>query len=234
MDYRALYRDGFLPGPLESEQAFKERVQKTTSILKAPKKYITDKSFDGIELLPQGGAALLAKKRNLFFHAASTLIVELADGLILPIITEPKSIFVKKEEVLAHELVHARRALFDSPKFEEILAFRTSKHKWRKWLSPIFSTNLEVLLFFGAAFLSFWTLLPLLLHLGYFFMRLYRHQKIIRHCKDFLTRISSHGEELLLALTDEEIVAFSRGELEKIDFSLFRWKFLQEVFPFRL
>ncbi|MCH9811662.1 hypothetical protein K0U07_02740 [bacterium] len=234
MNFARLYKEGFLPGPEETEQAFFDRVEKTRAVLKEPKKFITDRSFDKIELVTQGGAALLAKKRNLFFHAASTLIVELKDGLILPIITEPKSILVKKEEVLAHELVHARRALFDSPKYEEILAFRTSKAKWRKYLSPIFSTNIEVLLFFVAATLSFWTTIPLFLHLGFFSIRLYYRQKIIRHCKDFLNRISTDTESILTALTDEEIVAFSRGEIEKIDFSLFRWKFLQRVFPLKL
>lgn len=233
-NYKELYLKGFLPGPYESEEKFLQRVEKTKEVLKKPKEFITDKIFQNTDFEAFNGSALLVQKKNLFYHAASTMIVELKNGLILPIITKPKSLFIPKEEVLKHELVHARRALFDDPKFEELLAFRTSKSKYRRTLSPIFSSNIEVLLFFLTTILSFWTLLPMLINLTFFSYRLFYRHKIIRHCKDFLKRCTKHPEPVLRAMTDQEILAMSKGEIGKIDFSLFRWKFLEEIFIIKI
>jgi hypothetical protein len=43
------------------------------------------------------------------------------------------------EETVAHEMVHAMRVAFGEPRFEEILAFRTSKNPLRRYFGPLFS-----------------------------------------------------------------------------------------------
>ena len=224
------YAKGFLPGPEETEKEFFDRIAATEHIIKDPKKYITDRYFSKTELSPCGGAALLAKRKNFFLHASSTIIVELKDKLIIPIITSPSSRLVDNNEVMKHELVHAKRALFTEPKFEEMIAFRTSKHKWRKYLSPILSSNIELLLFFSCALLSFFSLFPLTICLSLFAMQLYRRQKIIRRCLSYLKQHTKHPEEVLVGMLDSEIIAMSKGRLEEINFSLFRWKFMQTLF----
>ncbi|MCH9617301.1 MAG: hypothetical protein SP4CHLAM5_04150 [Chlamydiia bacterium] len=228
--YQAAYDKGFLPGPFEREKEFFERVKATQRVLLHPKKYINEKGYEGAILSPLGGAALLSNTKNKFYHAASTTIVELKDGLILPIISVPSSRWIKKGEVLKHELVHARRALFEEKKFEEAIAFRTSTSKFRALVSPSFGTNRDLLLFMVAASLTSFSILPIITCVTFFSIRGIRCQRAMNKCLFYLQKKTNHQEEVLAAMTDSEIISMAKGELEKINFSLFRWKFLETIF----
>jgi hypothetical protein len=228
--YQETYDKGFLPGPIETEKEFFERIDATERVLLHPKKYITEKSYAKATLSPLGGAALLANTKNRFYHAASTTIVELKNGLILPIISVPSSRLVKKEEVIKHELVHARRVLFEEPKFEEILAFRTSKSKLRAIASPMFSTKTDIYIFMtGVICSSFSIALPVICWAFLCSREIPRRSAFIK-CITYLKMHTTSCEEILAAMTDNEIISMSKGKLEEIDFTLFRWKFLETIF----
>lgn len=228
--YQTAYSKGFLPGPAETKEDFFKRIEATERVLLHPKKYITDKSYAKATLSPFGGAALLTNTKNRFYHAAATSIIELKDGLILPVISMPTSRLISKEEVLKHELVHARRALFEEPKFEEAIAFRTSKSKFRALLSPMFSNSIEAIIFLSCTSLTYFSKLPLIVCGILFALRgIHREVSIIK-CLSYLKKHTGHSEEVLAAMLDAEIIAMSKGQLGKIDFSLFRWEFIQTLF----
>lgn len=59
-----------------------------------------------------------------------------------------------REEVLSHEAVHAVRAKFQEPLFEEILAYQTSFRSWRRFLGPLFRSPNETYFFLFSVLVS--------------------------------------------------------------------------------
>ena len=53
----------------------------------------------------------------------------------------------ERDELIAHELAHVGRMMFEEPVFEELLAYRTAKSPLRRWLGPLISSSKETLLF---------------------------------------------------------------------------------------
>lgn len=120
------------------------------------------------------------------------------------------------EEILSHELVHAVRASFDSPQFEEILAFQTSVNPVRRFLGPLFSSPNESLLFVLSLMIA-WTgytvgwwqeweecrLLSFLLPCLFFFFlfaRLLYRQYLFRKAKSYLKATLSDETRVLHTL----------------------------------
>ncbi len=58
--------------------------------------------------------------------------------------------FYSRDEILAHELVHALRAHLNSPRYEEHLAYWTSPYAWRRLLGPLFERSWEAPVLIGA------------------------------------------------------------------------------------
>lgn len=52
-----------------------------------------------------------------------------------------------RNELLAHELAHIGRMTFQEPIYEEVLAYRTSKSAFRRWLGPIVTSGREAAVF---------------------------------------------------------------------------------------
>lgn len=125
---------------------------------------------------------------------------------------------VPRDELLAHEWLHVARMAFEEPRFEEVIAFQTSRTSWRRLLSPLIQSTNELLL---VALASLATplmalmgvahpLLPLLLLLLFLGVRLsWRH---------WLWRRTSSRFPLHLAaqLTDREIRRFAFMDREEI------------------
>jgi hypothetical protein len=224
----SIYNKGFLPGPDESKNKFFERIEKVEKILQNPS------AFFKKPLTPLQGCFLLEENsKNLFFHGSSTLIYQIEEGINFPIIKSPSKfskLFVTEDEILNHELVHARRCQFDESKYEEILAFRTSFSPFRKNLSPIISSNNDLIAFFLAIFFCFISLIPLSLLLLFFSTRLAFRQKTIHKCIRYLKSKTPSYEQILTAMTDEEILFLSKKQFHKIDFTLYRWQFIQTLF----
>ncbi len=133
----------------------------------------------------------------------------------------------KKEELLAHELVHAARFAFKEPIFEEVFAYQTSQSLLRRFLGPLFMFPFEAGLF---AFICLIT--PLITLLGSFFGglwlifsaasffvgRLLLIQALFFLCQRKLEKIGLQGSDVLpvmVRLSDREIIKIALYSKEK-------------------
>lgn len=161
-----------------------------------------------------------------------------------------------RNELIAHEIVHVGRMMYQEPKFEEILAYQTSSKIWRKWLGPIVQSHKESLFFvlllgfviIGDAALitlgknpvtsiwSFWIkLLPLtLIGLGLIRLGLRQYQF---HCclKKLKSLYPDKEQEIVYRLEDSEIKKFASMPISNIRVYIkkqesFRWQFLKYVY----
>lgn len=213
MDWKVLYQEGFVAGPAEDAKAFFSRVKEVRTLLQDPESL-------GKGPLEQVTPSLYAFRSNRhlpFWTAAVTWIFPLPSGASLPLLQLPKKrrlfCFANEKEILAHESIHALRAAFNEPKFEEILAYRTSSSAFRRLFGPLFTSTKESGLFLllclgaiacGNPLLIFLPLLPWLLRL---FLRQRQFFRARHHLPDALLQL----------LTDREIIQASKG-----DFSFFQ------------
>lgn len=114
---------------------------------------------------------------------------------------------VSKKELIAHEKVHAKRMHFNEPIFEEILAYQTSRSKFRRFFGPFFRTPRESLLYVIALFLvPFipYLIWPFLFITSFGFVRLIRAQRIFARAK----KLKPFAK--LVEMTDQEIIAVAK------------------------
>jgi hypothetical protein len=248
---RALSDRGLIPGPKESHEDFFERVTKTQfadyeSVV--PVEHwqsafeITKRLFG---FCPDWVSAHYSNDKLFFWEGAAvwlgpTFVIQLREnfrkGSYLGI--------YKRDEVLAHEAVHAARMAFEEPRFEEIFAYLTSSNKWRKITGPLLRSPKEALFFIAATGLSLLATLFLndafialpfvMISLG--FLRLVRTRRVflaaLARSKQY---IQGNAFAFLLHLTDEEISLFAKATQEKIEAYIkvqdsIRWDMIREVF----
>lgn len=136
-----------------------------------------------------------------------------------------------RNELVSHELCHVGRMMFQEPKYEEILAYRSSKSKFRRWFGPIVQSSLESLIFVLSLFfvilidlyfilmgyenglvIGIWTkLLPLGL-ICFGLIRLWKRQKTFSKCLNNLNLIFKNEEKanaVAYRLRDLEIAKFA-------------------------
>ena len=224
----SLNRQGFIPGPFESEEDFSRRVESIKKNFEE-KNEIPPAHWDWVRfylkeifdfepeclpafysnqgLRPWQGAATWIEGKNLSFVQ---LRKALKKGSYL--------FFYRREEILAHEAVHAARSGFDEPKNEEFFAYMTSEKRWHKVLGPIVSRPWEI----WPLFLC--TILGVFSHLGYLaaafwiglgFARLIRqHRRLAKAFQQILKTVLDKkiARAILFRLTDSEILMFSKGE----------------------
>jgi hypothetical protein len=230
----ALNSRGIFPGPAESPENFLRRGELSG---KAPQckafeltKALFDAAPDWVEIKQEA-------KGLLPWEGAATWIEENADGQKISAIQLKPSLpsFYSLDEVLAHELVHAMRVGFEESRFEEVLAYQTSKSKFRRYFGPIFSKTAEVkgfIFLMLVTWLLYWTELVLdvewggafffgapSLALGWGVFRLMRTQKVFSNALRNLEQvIAKPGKSLAVALrlTDAEIAQFAKSSTEEI------------------
>ncbi|NGX39149.1 MAG: hypothetical protein KR126chlam1_00471 [Chlamydiae bacterium] len=271
-DLDRLDRIGFVPGPDEDREAFLERVDTLETFFSHPSSdvdyFLTDTDWSGAlkktETLygfaPNWIVAHYSDRRLPFFQGAATWIVE-REGVRVPLI-QLRTRFdqgsymkiYRREEVLAHEAVHAMRMQFDEPYFEEIFAYKTSSRFYRRFFGPIFMRPWEsyifILLLFSpigvevARFFvpelglyAFFGFLPALF-LGVLLIRLFLSQMILffslRYIKGFL-QPSVKPLAAAVRLSDSEIFRFAFAKREKLkrfirDKKSLRWTLLREKY----
>ena len=130
---------GIFPGPAESQENFLRRADSSLA------RNTTSKAFDRTNALFDAIPDWVEIKRDakglLPWEGAATWIEENADGQRISAIQLKPSLpafLYAPDEVLAHELVHAMRIGFEENRFEEILAYRTSKSWLRRYLARYF------------------------------------------------------------------------------------------------
>ncbi len=197
MDLQQLNKEGLIPGPSETEEAFFARVVKAKKCLPV--------ALNDFDAAPTWLDVFYDNKKLPFWQAAATWIEDDTPRIQLK---KKNLLGYSTEEILSHEAVHAVRFAFDEPRFEEILAYHTSKNKFRRFFGPIFQHSWESTLFVVLVLASLIPYLKLLpwVFLTYLLVRLIRNQKTFSECKKNLSL------SIMLRLTDKEIALFSKWE----------------------
>lgn len=236
-DYLDLNREGVFPGPEESEEAFIQRIQLLRTEIPLPSPPLSEQEWKcahqiietQFDIKPTWVPAFYRNKKLSFWEAAAAwecdgrTVVQLRNRL-----ANGKWWFVSREEVLAHETVHASRMAFHEPRFEEILCYQTSRFSWRKRFGPLFRHPWEATLCIGVAgagwvfnlfdFLSLALILPWIPFL-FFLLRLSHDHHLFKQCLRTLKTILQESDRALavaLRLADKEIVLFARASQEEI------------------
>jgi hypothetical protein len=162
-----------------------------------------------------------------------------------------------RTELLSHELSHVGRMMFEEPKFEEVLAYRSSKSKFRQFFGPIVQSSYESMIFvlflvmvialdfydisndaYSPSSLSFWGRIGLLILVISGVARVCLRQYQFKKCLDNLKKLFDKQETadaVIYRLTDNEIQSFGRLTPEEIKNYAqqkkdFRWKVIYEAY----
>jgi hypothetical protein len=226
-----LNAQGFIPGPDETEEEFRERVLKTkethTEWLKEHLKELFDFEpgslpvyYSNEKLTPwQGAACWVDEKGNVTLQ----LREQFRSGRYLG---------YSRDEILAHEAVHAARAAFQEPENEEFFSYATSEKKWRRVLGPILKRPWEAWAFLGTCMAGILWPEGILLSsglLGWGFWRLIRgHRRIAKAALVLYGKVKDAraARAILFRMTDDEIRGLSRGQCPEGDASL-RWRLIR-------
>lgn len=280
-------RQGFIPGPEETESAFQERVafcqnleQQLVQGVGANLPFeVGDQKSKGLleEVLPfaQNLYGIQPQWVPLFFsnyqlapwHGGCAWIFQLNDHTPTAAFLQLRAQFrnsltflriYQRRELIAHELAHVGRMLYQEHQFEEILAYQSSSSSWRRWLGPIVQSSKESFFFIfllGVVILADFALLSLgpkmaaiawwikLVPLAFIALaigRLIDRHRTFKRCLRHLEALYSPQEarHLRYRLRDSEIKQFSRLSSSAIrDFITsaaersFRWRFLKTLYP---
>ncbi len=184
LDWNKLLHLGIIPSPHEEWDEYLDRIENSPIIGAESGHEWLEKRFG---LAPTWARVTYSNKGLLPWEAAACFV----DGTRFAAIHVRRSIpfGYDKSEVIAHELVHAVRAGFNEPRFEEFLASRVFTKARQRVFSALLEKPWEAIL-----------LLPLFPWL------------ILRYLRKQLTINKLNIPfPILLALTDKEITQLARG-----------------------
>lgn len=237
-ELRKCAEEGFLVGPEESEEEFLLRVElsPTAKETKLPEEvHERCRTLFGFTV---PWVAVEMSSRLKWWHAGVMEFWEGRPKIRMSRMVWKRNFPVSREELLLHEWCHVARAGFDEPRFEEVIAYQSSRG-FRRWLSPLFQASWEAIAFLllclaGPLFvLSGWgyLFLPLGLFLVWIGARLGIKLWLFRRC---LRRLPVENPlHLVPFLTDKEIVRMTPEEIRtlcKAPGSL-RWRQISARFP---
>jgi hypothetical protein len=241
----SLNQKGFIPGPDESEHDFLDRVQAARHFFAAPPaefgemERVPEPHWDWVrqhlkeiyDFQPDSIIAYYSNRKLAPWQGAASWIIPSKPGPLCAV--QLRTGFRKgsylglysRDEILAHEAVHAARCSFEESRSEEYFAYFTSNARWRRVLGPILQKPWEALLFLGAmvlgAVLGYYLPAAALLVLG--FGRLIRQHLRFRKASNTLSlelKDKKKVRAVLFRLTDREIDRLSRGDPIEDDQSL--------------
>lgn len=230
-----LNRRGIFPGPSEQWDRFFKRALAAKPVSTDEALQLTEKMFCAS---PNWVNITFKKKGLLPWEGAATWIEENEQGDRLASIQMKPSLIASlypQTEVIAHEMVHAMRLMFEESRFEEILAFRTSNSRFRRYFGPLFTRPSEAMglvVWLLCSWLFYWTELIVdfslgakyllwspILAFGWGIWRLGRSQTIFSLALNHLEKAIKKPEQSLavaLRLTDVEIEQFAKCSPEEI------------------
>ncbi len=238
-EFLALNQRGFIPGPNESEEAFFERIDRIRvgckdALPQAHWNWVMEQLSDLYDIEPESLVAVYSNKNLTWWQGAACWIGE--DGVPRLQLREGfrKGSYLgySREEVLAHEAIHAARVAFAEEENEEFFAYASSSKRWRRVLGPLFKRPWEAWLLMGGLAGSLWSELATLFVtclIGTGFWRLIRQHRRLRKASDTLmVRLKDERKvrAVLFRLTDAEIRSLSRGEWIEGDTTL-RWRLIR-------
>lgn len=280
--------EGLIPGPDESEEAFQERIafcQNLESNLKdlvgtqLPFQTQDPQSKEILEQalpLTQNLYGIQPRWVPLFFgnyqlapwHGGCAWIFQLNEQTPTSAFLQLRSTFrhasnflgiYHRRELIAHELAHVGRMLYQEPQFEEFFAYQSSPSRWRRWLGPIVQSSTEsfvfilllgliimtdfALLSIGSkmAAVAWWVKLVPLVLIAWALGRLFFRHRTLKRCLQKLEEVlpSLQARHFLYRLRDHEIKHFSTllpKQIEKFvqeeGKQSFRWRFLKALYFF--
>lgn len=157
-------RQGFIPGPGESDKDYIERVEYCCNLRQHLKGKLPfgekaeasqEKIEPGIErasllfdIRPDWIPVFLSDHKLPPWHAACAWIFQIEEKHpTAAIIQLRKKSWVDSDEAIAHEMCHAAKMTFGEDRYEEIFAYQTSKAGWRRIFGPIIERPMESNLF---------------------------------------------------------------------------------------
>jgi len=254
-----LNSEGLFPGPGETEEKFRQRVlaakdffyKQESAIAPQHWQWASEQLRALYDFTPRWCSAIYSSKGLAPWQAAATWIQkEKGVKPFYMIQIRPSkwvSWLIDRDELLAHEAVHAARAAFEEPKAEELFAYLTSIAKWRRIIGPLFSQPKDSLLMvgilsLGAVLQMIETIWDVFLFSGICFsaaavlaavwsFRLLRMRsylaKASRQIIPFL-RDPSKARAALFRLTDQEIIELASGKIEEKN--ELRWQLLKAAY----
>ena len=239
-----LAQEGFIPGPQESEKEFIQRAESTKKKWEEKKipfahlDFAKEKLCQVFDINPSFLPIFYSNDSLFFWQGAVSwigdhheILIQLRNGL-----KKGSYLGYSRDELIAHEAVHAARCAFDEPRFEEFFAYFTSEKWWRRILGPIIQRPWEIWplwLFCSLSFFSSWASFFSLFWVFLGFFRLVRNFWTLRLA--YLQIMKEVQDEkvaraILVRLSDEEIALFAKGQnvvaygAEKKEL---RWQLLQ-------
>ncbi len=223
---------GWIPAPAEPDEEFLARVEKSHQRLLNPRA-IKDVDFDQ-SVLPL--LIFRSNKKLPFWTGALTWIVSFEDGCKIPLIQLPikprRYTFTKEREIIDHERVHALRVAFEEPMFEEIIAYRTSPSKFRRFFGPLLGTSTEGTLFFLSFPVFFFLRVPWVFPLFtcLLLMRLCWRQFLFSRALKSIQKRFKRSEEVIVFLSDREIRQAAKGDITFFDGTSIRMQQVEAIF----
>lgn len=164
-----------------------------------------------------------------------------------------------RDELITHELCHVGRMKYQEPKYEEMLAYRTSEYSFRRLFGSLFQSSIESVIFlliiFMLAVFDFFLIstdrhdaytmalwlkaIPVALILAAI-TRLVHRRKTLEKCRKNLEAVfgKKYAEAVLYRLTDDEITRFSKYNSEHIKAYAntqaaqeLRWRVITAAYP---
>lgn len=254
-------RQGLIPGPDENEEAFLKRAHYCLNLKSeiaeklelpfsdrdhAPEEVLQpalEKTRKEYDLAPTWIPLFFSNHHLLPWHGGCAWIFQANEESPTAAFLQLRRAFLNSEkylgiysrkELIAHELCHVGRMCFEEPRFEEIIAYRTSPSGLRRWLGAIAQSSWETMAFvlllclilavdlYALAYdiplesLAWLKLLPIGL-LGAGFFRLIKRQQQFDHCLANLQKFFKDPRKasaVIYRLTDREIISFSQQGIE--------------------
>lgn len=259
------YNDqGIIPGPNEDEAAFAARAAYCLNLRETIGSFlseslpafeeeasgkvinealpITKKLFD---IAPTWVPLFFSNYKLNFWHGGCAWIFQRDENSPTSAFFQLRQAFRKQErylglyernELIAHEMAHVGRMMFEEPQFEELLAYKTSTSRFRRWFGPIIQAPWESALFVLTLFLIFvidlsvtgypeysskviWLRVIPSFMFFYALSRLLNKNGQFRKCHDNLAVITKNPDAVIYRLTDKEIMTFA--QLTPIEIQMF-------------
>lgn len=241
-----LNRRGFIPGPHENEEDFLYRVKETgkeavklsgTAIPKTHWEWVRRHLSEVFDFEPESLPAFYSNRLLAPWQGAAAWIM---NGKLIGIQLRESLkngsyfFFYERNEILAHEAVHAARCAFAEKENEEFFAYLTSSAKWRRALGPIVRRPWESWPFLICAGMGIF--IPLAFVAGSLwvtlgFLRLLKQHKILKKAASHIlkeTKDMRKTRAILLRLTDAEIRGVAKSaNLKQYEDESLRWRLLR-------
>lgn len=260
-------RLGIVPGPLETLEEFVKRARycldlkqsfETKLAREAPFSHqnrasdgVIKEAFPTTELLydiqPDWIPLFFSNYKLSFWHGGCAWIFQENDETPMAAFFQLRKTFqtkpsylglYKRDKLIAHELSHVGRMMFEEIRFEEVLSYRSDSSRFRRYFGPIMQSSWESALFVILLFLilmvdlsmvnvlsesayrnmMWWKLVPIGMIL-YALGRLIRRQGQFSRCLKKLKNICQNtpkANAVIYRLTDEEICRFAQFSPAKI------------------